>query len=210
LRTRRKRSNAGESHPTREKLIISALELLRDRAPDSVQSEEVLVLSGVSRGSLYHHFEDLSDLIETALVRQFAVQVDDNLTFLTALLDCATAAEFHAAFRDRMALSQSAGRLPFRSIRTKVIGQSFSNPRLAAKLAEEQTRLTDGMVAVMEEAQRRGWANPHIDPRASVVLMQAYTLGRVIDDIAVTRMDEHAWQEINRMIIDRIFIDTAK
>ena len=52
------------SHPTKEALIDAVLELLQSEHLVEVTSEEVLEKSGISKGSLYYHFEDFSDLLE--------------------------------------------------------------------------------------------------------------------------------------------------
>jgi CDGSH-type Zn-finger protein len=67
-------------HPTKEELIKYCrwfcwilLTL------DEITSENVLDISGISRGSLYHHFEDFSELLELAQVRRFASYVNKSI-----------------------------------------------------------------------------------------------------------------------------------
>ena len=55
-------------HPTKRALITTVLEQLKTLKPSEITSESVLDKSGISKGSLYHHFEDFDDLIETAQV----------------------------------------------------------------------------------------------------------------------------------------------
>lgn len=43
---------------TRRAMVLSAVEVLRERAADGVTLDAILARSGASRGSIYHHFPD--------------------------------------------------------------------------------------------------------------------------------------------------------
>ena len=55
-------------HPTKTHLIETAVALLEEKMPHEIAVDEILEKSGISKGSLYHHFEDLAELLES--VRQ--------------------------------------------------------------------------------------------------------------------------------------------
>jgi len=60
--------------------------LMDGERPDKVHIDEVILESGISKGSLYHHFQDFSDLIEAALIRRFSIHVDRNIEMIERLL----------------------------------------------------------------------------------------------------------------------------
>ena len=91
--------------------------------------------------------------------------------------------------------------------RTKLIGFSRDNPRLSKKLAGEQWRLTSALEGLFVEMQTKGWMSKNFDPRAAAVLIQAYALGKIIDDIVDEKVDEEAWNQLINKIIDRVFSD---
>ena len=78
-------------------------------------------------------------------------------------------------------------------------------PRLAARLAGEQARLTDALADLFRLAQSRRWMSRRFDPHAAAVLIQAYTLGRIVDDVVGSPMDPDAWNAIVNQIVDRVF-----
>ena len=63
-------------HPTKRALVQTVLDQLKTKKPSDLTSELILETSGISKGSLYHHFEDFDDLIETAQVFRYAAYVD--------------------------------------------------------------------------------------------------------------------------------------
>ena len=74
-----KRRQADRSEATRAALIAAARPLFAERGYASVATEEIVQRAGVTRGALYHHFEDKKDLfravyeeVERELVEQIA------------------------------------------------------------------------------------------------------------------------------------------
>ena len=63
-------------HPTKRLLVETVMSLLNTKTPDEVLADEVLEKSGVSKGSMYHHFEDLQELVETAQLARYAKWID--------------------------------------------------------------------------------------------------------------------------------------
>lgn len=74
-------------HPTKVALLATAISLLDEQSPESITVGDVLTESGISSGSLYHHFGDLDNLIESAMVVRFARGVDWSIDVLRNALD---------------------------------------------------------------------------------------------------------------------------
>jgi AcrR family transcriptional regulator len=55
-------------HPTKVALLEVVKGMVAEYGADGFTVEMVLAESGISRGSLYHHFEDFPDLVEEALL----------------------------------------------------------------------------------------------------------------------------------------------
>lgn len=198
---------ARNPHPTKSALIATAVRLLDDRPVEEITTELVLQESGISRSSLYHHFEDFYDLIEAAEVVRFTRYVDYTISTITAaVLATRTKQELRDALAAVTRATQGRAVAEIRSLRVSALAMASRNERFAAKLAVEQERMTQAMADLIREGQARGMLNPNIDPRAGSVLVQAYTVGQVVDDFTSDHMAAEEWVSLIDMILDRVFM----
>ena len=85
------------------------------KAPNEISADEVLQKSGISKGSMYHHFKDLDELIETAQVARFAHWVDISIENLGQIIRVTkTKTELFEALRVVTENTQSVKRKPSR------------------------------------------------------------------------------------------------
>ena len=198
----------GQLHHTAEQLISTALELMETKPVDKVTVEEVLNRSGVARSSLYHHFEDFHHLMEVALIRKFT---KDTYVAIDQLIATAQGAETFDEARDMLhrvsSFIQDASRRENRMLRAVAIATSDRNDRFRAMLAVEQQKITDGYAKVLGIGRERGWINPRVSPEFLSTLLQAYTVGRVIDDVAVNPLTNEEWISGIAILQDMFFLN---
>lgn len=196
------------SHPTRDRLIATMVELLDGSDPEHITADQVLTASGVSKGSLYHHFEDFEDLLEAALIARFSVNVDATIDGLSQILATVSSREeMLAALREVNNFNQAQSRASFRLERARAAGLTYSSPRFHMALGVEQQRLTDAFTDLFIEAQNKGWMSQSVDARAAAVFVQAYTVGRVVDDIAPDKVDPEAWISLIMDVVDKAILN---
>lgn len=188
-------------HPTRERLVTTLVSMLDENPPEKWHVDDVLLRSGISKGSMYYHFEDFSDLIEAALVRRFSQHVDAHIEWISTLLATADSRDtFFDGLHQLTVVTQGDDRAAIRLERARVLGMAAHNERLRAVLAHEQGRLTGALTDLVREAQAKGWLSIDVDPCAVAVFIQAYTLGQIVNDVTDDEMSRDAWV----MLIDRI------
>lgn len=196
-------------HPTKKILLDTAVDLLDELPNDRVTSEVVLEKSGISKGSLYHHFQDFGHLIDDAEVVRFARYVDGSIDVLAAILQQSHSADdlvdgLKAVTRS----TQAAERLESRKARIYLLGLATQRPHLQESLGKEQQRLTEGLADLFREAQLRGWFRPELDPMAGALLVQTYSLGLWLDDITPNPVNQTAWISLIDELVERLFLVT--
>ena len=197
-------------HPTKAKLITTFLELAAQKGVESVTVEDVLAASKVSKGSLYHHFANFDDLIEEAMARLYAEGIDRSITVMSStLLGCKTREELLAGMKLSIEQTISPESKPFRLNRARIIGMCSRNAALQARIAGEQERLSTAFQDLIREAQQQGWVRPELDVAAGALLIQAYTFGKVIDDIAINPVNQQAWANLLMQLLESVYLNQA-
>jgi AcrR family transcriptional regulator len=205
-----KRVSRGES-TARQRLVSAAKKLLVTHAPSDITSAMVLKQARVARGTLYTHFEGLSALIEIALLGVFVDGVNEHAHYLERLiLESRSRQEFVQRSMEVMRLTQSRERGVLRIARCRLIAHADSNPHFMKLLGDEQAHLTDKFVALFKIIKSRGWTQKDIDPVTAAVLVQALTLGRVIDDVSSKKVNEENWNRIFMKIVAAVILDVGK
>lgn len=196
------------SHPTRDRLITTMVELLDGSDPEHITADQVLTASGISKGSLYHHFEDFEDLVEAALIARFSVNVDATIDALVQILATVNSKEeLLGALREINVYNQAQDRSNFRLERARAAGLTYSSPRFHDALGREQQRLTEAFTDLFIEAQNKGWMSTNVDARAAAVFVQAYTVGRIVDDIAPEKVDQEAWMDLIMTVVEKALLN---
>jgi AcrR family transcriptional regulator len=194
-------------HPTKANLIETATELLKEFKSGDITADMVLTRSNISKGSLYHHFDDLEELIETALLARYAKWVDRSVSTMTPMmLNAKTDDDFYAGLVQATYQTQHRDLKKERFFRVEVLAKANSSKRFAEKLQALQQRLTDTLEDIIREAQERGFFTKSLDPKAIAVFIQAYSLGKVLDDLSETPVNTENYNELINTIIRKVFI----
>lgn len=194
-------------HPTKALLISTTVKLLDTKLPNEIAVDEILETSGISKGSLYHHFEDLSELLEVAQVERYAAWVDRSVEALVSMLaKVKTREDIVAGLKMVTRFTQDTKYSKTRFQRARAIAAAEHNPRFRKLLAEEQKRLTDALIDLINEARNKGLYASDFDAHAGAVLVQAYTLGMIVDDFVDEQMDPEAWYALIDKVVDKVFL----
>lgn len=192
-------------HPTKRALVETVLDQLKTTKPADLTSELILDKSGISKGSLYHHFEDFDDLIETAQVIRYAAYVDQSIHLLTKVFQTAkNRDEMVAELKKVTRFTQSPDLMPQRMDRATSISLANSNPRMLKKMNVEQDRLNEALIDIFREARDRGWISKEVDLHAGALFIQAYTLGIIINDVSGKKVEPEAWNELIDLFLEKI------
>lgn len=192
-------------HSTKRQLLECVIDMLETHGPNQLLIEDVLKRSGVSKGSLYYHFEDFPHLVETALVELYRRDVDtasDHINQIRATASCAD--DLVAAISLINARIHAPANTRIRFQRALTIAMAGFSPRLAEAIEPVQKRFTDMLAQFIAEAQAAGWASRDYEPKAAAVLIQAYTFGRLGNELLTSAVQQQDWLDIVNLVIRRV------
>jgi AcrR family transcriptional regulator len=189
-------------HPTKARLIETAAALLETQFPEAIQVDEILDKSGISKGSLYHHFEDLSELLEAAQVSRYTEWVDRSIILITPILsEAKTREDIIKGLKLATTFTQSREYKTYRFARARALAKSETSSRFQLALGLEQERLTTALEDLVQEAKNKGLFKANVDARVAAVFIQSYTLGKIVDDIVPHPMAQENW---DNFIVDML------
>lgn len=181
--------------------------MLDTKKPSEILAEEVLEVSGVSKGSMYHHFEDLQELVECAQVVRYAKWIDASIEFLTNQVATArTQSELRSALKVLTEITQKDERRNARAERARALAASFENPRMAKQMGKETERLTDAIADVTDEVKNKGLFRSDVNSKALATFIQAYTIGKIVNDYNPSGVNEDEWVDFIMNITDKTFL----
>lgn len=170
------------------------MELIDQFGPQGFTVDALLEKSAISKGSLYHHFVDFSDVIEQAQVVRFSRFVDEDIQALfNTLANAASAADLRARFETLVLATSSPERADARSDRATIVGLARHSQKFAKALSAEQQRLTDALADIAREAQEKGFIRTDVDVQVLATFLQAYTLGFVLNDVTTHPISSQDW-----------------
>ncbi len=179
----------------------AAAVLIDEHGSQGFTVEQLLEKSNISKGSLYHHFEDFNDVIMQAQVVRFARYVEDDITALTNVLLASTSRE---DMFGRLDLISRATHDPVRSSRRadriEILAGSRHSEKMKNALAPTQARLTGAIADLVREMKAKDFVNQDLDSTAVAVFIQAYSLGLIVNDVSNEQVDLENWHAlISRM-----------
>lgn len=174
----------GRAKETVALVIDAARRAMRTAGESAVRVQEISSETGVSIGSIYHHFGDREGLIRAAYVRQFGESVSADIERLKVWSATVTSVE-DLRIRYHEMLSFLAGYYEMMPVaeRAAIVGSAVTRSDLRAAIAESHTKLTDGLTQVMQNLADANILKEHISPRAAAQVVLGLLHGRVLTEI---------------------------
>ena len=191
-----------------QSLLDATVRLLESQPAESLQPAEVAAAASSTVAAIDEHYGSFVALVDRALAVRFAGYVDDSITTLAMiLLDAKNRDEFRNWLVQMTISTQDPERAPRRMERAAMFARASHSEQFRATLAAEQLRLTHALLDLIAGAQGRGWISTANDPMAVAVMVQAYTLGRVVDDLAAQHMHPDQWVALIVRFVDRVIME---
>jgi AcrR family transcriptional regulator len=197
---------AHDLNETKQHLIQATSELMDEVSLEDLSAAMVLERAGASKSSMYHFFEDFGDLLEATFLVRFAASVRVSDQAIKEIIEVSTnKVDFFKALEKVTQASQSRANSAVRFQRARMLARSERSERFKKSLGEIQQQLTDSLTDAIHKAQDKGFVTLDFQARTLAVFIQAYTLGKIVDDITVSPMNDQDWDRLITAIASRVF-----
>lgn len=192
---------------SRTQLIDAALRIILDKGIDAVRIEEIVAEVGVTKGSLYWHFEDREALIKAAIAEHIRRLNAETISAVSdAIASSSGKEDYFARIAPYIADPFDKEQVRDRWRRLAILVETRNDPELNAMMKDLQSRNLSVFVELMTEAQAAGVLRQDLDPRAVAVALNAMNLGsNIVDVLGENGPDEGAWWALMSFFIGALF-----
>jgi AcrR family transcriptional regulator len=176
--------------------IDATVELLERLPEQQVTLEAIRERSGVSQGSLSHHFANRDGLIATAQVERYARSCAEDEQFFSRLAGPSDSTTFAYAMLANIDDMLTPQRRAVRWLRMSAISSAFGNADLVATLGTRYTALIDQLARYVRTGQDRDVVLSQTDPRTLALLVSMLAQGLVLDDLMDEEVPPAAWNHL--------------
>jgi AcrR family transcriptional regulator len=192
---------------SRARLIDAALNIIIHQGVDAVRIDDIVAEVGVTKGSLYWHFEDRDALIKAALAEHIQRLNADTVAGVSDAIDQSDQKDAYLArVAPYIADPYNADQVRERWARLAILVETRNHPDLVEMMRDVQARNLDVFVELMTQAQRSGVLRQDLDPRAVAVALNAMYLGsNIIDVLGDNAPTPEAWWSLISFFIGALF-----
>jgi AcrR family transcriptional regulator len=195
-----------ELNKTKRQLIQATSELMDLVAIEEISAAMVLERAGASKSSMYHFFENFGDLLEATFLVRFAESVQASDQAIKEIIEKSTnKVDFFKALEKVTLGTQSRANSAIRFQRARMLARSERSEGFRKSLGDIQQQLTDSLTQAIKRAQDKGFVTLDFQARTLAVFIQAYTLGKIVDDITTEPMDDQDWDRFITRIASKVF-----
>lgn len=177
--------------------LLEATDLaMREGGEAAVRIQEISAQTGISIGSIYHHFQDRDGLIRATYAYNYARVMEHDLPLVKHFMDKISSREqlierepemvefLHRHFKNQSALDRAA-----------IVGTSAGRPLMQSELSRVQHGLNEGATEVMNIAAEHGILKEHLNPRAAAMVVLGLLLGRAVAELDTEPVSDDDWAQ---------------
>ena len=197
-------------HKTKRALINAVLQIMDGVPSTPVSMADVLEATGLTSGAVYYHFDDFPDVIDHALVDIYSSYTQNGIAGLAEIISQSSSVdEAKDALAKLIQVRHGDTQAKLRAAVAWIAAQATFQPSLQEKLGPAQLEMTKQISATISAGQDKGLVRKNRDPYALAVFIQAYALGRIIDDLAGRQMHSQAWTDLVAALVSEFMLVEA-
>jgi len=171
-----------------------------------IRIPEICEATGVNYGSVYHHFGSREGVIDAAYHQMFIKLAEEDLATLQLVsVSSKTFDEYLVAMQGLVGTFTSSDlRRARRALRARIVAASMMRPELRELIGATQSRLTSELESIVQYGQEREWLSRNLSAHSIAVLIQVLLVGRTLDDVSTTPIDNAEWEATMAVLLDII------
>ena len=194
------------SESTVDLVLKAVIRRLEESGESHLTIDDILLETGVSKGSLYYHFGDREGLIYAARIAQYSSYLEhDSDELRHGLLNCSSFDQFVENLLGLTILSMQKNDRKIRAMRLNAISSAYGRPDLWYALQEKQNQYTNAITEVFEYGQKMGWVRTDITAHALGIFVQGHALSRILVDLDHNELEAESWVKVMKLTFDVIF-----
>src|ERR1700722_3475628 len=184
------------SAPVMQAVLDAVGERLMRADESLIRIPEICEATGVNYGSVDPHFGSREGDIDAAYHQMFTKLAEEDLATLQLVsVSAKTFEEYLVAMQGLIGtFASSEVRRARRALRARIVAASMMRPELRQLIGTTQSRLTNELQTIVEYSQQREGLNRDMSAHAVAVLIQVLLVGRTLDDISSTPIDNAEWE----------------
>jgi len=184
------------SAPVMQAVLDAVGERLMKADESLIRIPEICEATGVNYGSVYHHFGSREGVIDAAYHQMFTKLAEEDIATLQLVsVSARTLEEYLVSLQALVGtFASSDERRARRALRARIVAASMMRPDLRALIGATQSRLTLELQSIVEYGQQREWLNRELTAHSVAVLIQVLLVGRTLDDVSTTPIDNAEWE----------------
>ena len=157
--------------------------------------DRIIATTGISRGSIYHHFGDRDGLIAAVETEYLLKRFDAGMADLEVALDAAkTGEEAFTLVQLGISFSGAERQRALRWRRISTLASARSADSIYKSLQESQKRGTPSLARMLDKLRDRGLCEPTVPTLGLAYLIQSILIGRILVDIVEDPEADAAWE----------------
>lgn len=192
---------------SREELLDAALQIIAERGIDALRIEDVCEKVGVTKGSLYWHFQDRQGLIRAAILEQLRRIAERQLQIVDRAVDAPISRdEYLLTVAGALANPFDATEVESRWQRWELLATARRDPEVHELMKEIQRNHQLYLTGMATKAQQRGILRGDVDPAAVAAAITAIALGsNHLWYLGNDGPTQEAWNGLLIKMIDMLF-----
>jgi AcrR family transcriptional regulator len=184
------------SAPVMQAVLDAVGDRLMKADESLIRIPEICEATGVNYGSVYHHFGSREGVIDAAYHQMFTKLAEEDIATLQSVSVASQTFEEYLVSMQALigSFTSSDERRARRALRARIVAASMMRPELRELIGETQSRLTIELRTIVEYGQQREWLNRDLSAHSVAVLIQVLLVGRTLDDVSTTPIDNAQWE----------------